>query len=148
MLHWLREEQALPPGGLLPFLVENSRLVVIRVFVSFNQWLWMLAVLGLGCHYLNRPGPVLTYINEAILLRYILHQTVIVLLAFWLATAGGSRPAAAAQLNHFCCAKIGIRTVLAESPAGRLQPKRSLRSTASAGPASEHAATSVSLQER
>jgi peptidoglycan/LPS O-acetylase OafA/YrhL len=74
-------------GGLLPFLDEDSREFVIRVFVSIDQWLWILALLGLGRHYLNRPSPALRYMNEAILPWYILHQTLIVLLAFSLAPA-------------------------------------------------------------
>ena len=58
---------------------------LIRLLVSFDQWLWILALLGLGRHYLNRPSRVLDYMNEAILPWYMLHQTLIVLLAFWLA---------------------------------------------------------------
>lgn len=69
----------------LPFLDEQELLVVSRVLVSFDHWLWMLALLGLGHHFLNRPSPVLSYMNEAILPWYILHQTLTVLLAFWLA---------------------------------------------------------------
>ena len=41
-------------------------------------------MLGLGHRYLNRPGTVLRYMNEAILPWYLLHQTLIVVFAFWL----------------------------------------------------------------
>lgn len=73
---------------LLQGLPEAASLLIIRVLVSIDQWLWVLAALALGHHYLNRPSAVLRYMNEAILPWYILHQTLIVLLAFWLAGAG------------------------------------------------------------
>jgi peptidoglycan/LPS O-acetylase OafA/YrhL len=71
-----------PVLGLLP---EAAQTPLVRLLVSFDQWLWVLAVLGLGHHFLNRPSAVLRYMNDAILPWYMLHQTLIVLLAFWLA---------------------------------------------------------------
>jgi hypothetical protein len=56
--------------------------LLVRLLASVNQWAWILALLGLAVHFLNRPGPVLRYMNEAILPWYLLHQTAIVLLAF------------------------------------------------------------------
>ncbi len=81
-----------------PFLGEDAQLVLIRLLVSFDQWLWVAAVLGLGFHYLNRPARWLRYMNEAILPWYILHQTVTVLLAFWLASLALPQPLEAALL--------------------------------------------------
>ncbi len=79
---------SLANSGLEPFLAllpEALGTPLVRLLVSFDQWLWILAVLGLGHHFLNRPSPVLRYMNDAILPWYMLHQTLIVLLAFWLA---------------------------------------------------------------
>jgi peptidoglycan/LPS O-acetylase OafA/YrhL len=59
--------------------------LALRLLASADQWLWILAVLGLGARYLNRPSPLLRYMNQAILPWYMLHQTLIVLSAFWLA---------------------------------------------------------------
>jgi hypothetical protein len=70
--------------SLRPLPEEGPGLVLVRVLASFDQWLWILAVLGLGHRYLNRPGAVLRYMNDAILPWYMLHQTLIILFAFWL----------------------------------------------------------------
>lgn len=46
-------------------------------------WSWVLALVGYGKRYLNRPHKALTYINQAVYPFYILHQTVIVILAYY-----------------------------------------------------------------
>jgi glucan biosynthesis protein C len=46
-------------------------------------WFWLLTVLGLGFHHLNHNKPLLRYANEAVLPFYILHQPVILSLAFF-----------------------------------------------------------------
>ena len=69
------------------FLGETGQTLAIRVLASCNQWFWMLAVLGIGHRFLNRRSAVLNYMNEAILPWYMLHQTLIVLLAYWLSPA-------------------------------------------------------------
>jgi peptidoglycan/LPS O-acetylase OafA/YrhL len=45
-------------------------------------WCWTIALLGLGRRYLTATGPLLRYAREASYPVYILHQTVIVLIAF------------------------------------------------------------------
>ena len=47
-------------------------------------WAWVLALVGYGKHYLNRPHKVLNYLNQAVYPFYILHQTVIVLLVYYI----------------------------------------------------------------
>lgn len=44
---------------------------------GFNAWLWVLAVLGAGLQRLNFTTPALAYANEAVLPFYVLHQTVL-----------------------------------------------------------------------
>ncbi len=68
--------QALVAEPLLTFL--------IRILVSFDQWLWIVALLGLAQRYLNRDSRVLSYMNEAILPWYILHQSLTVVIAYGL----------------------------------------------------------------
>jgi surface polysaccharide O-acyltransferase-like enzyme len=46
-------------------------------------WCWLLAVLGFGFQYLTRNKPFLRYANEAVLPFYILHQPVILCIAFF-----------------------------------------------------------------
>ena len=79
-------------------LVESAVTVLVRLLVSFNQWFWILALLGLAVHFLNRPNPVLSYMNEAILPWYMLHQTLIVALAYGLSTFSLPQPLEAVLL--------------------------------------------------
>lgn len=56
------------------------------LFVSlsaFNSWFWVLAILGYGKRYLNRKNKLLAYANEAIYPFYILHQTLIVVIGYY-----------------------------------------------------------------
>lgn len=57
----------------------------ISSFVKvFNLWSWILAIFGYGATYLNKPSKMLTYANESVYPLYILHQTVIVILGYYL----------------------------------------------------------------
>jgi hypothetical protein len=47
-------------------------------------WSWLLAVLGFSMQHLNFNAPFLKYANEAALPFYILHQTVIVILSYFI----------------------------------------------------------------
>jgi len=47
-------------------------------------WCWLLAVLGFGMKHLNFNTPFLKYANEAVLPFYILHQSVIVFLGYYI----------------------------------------------------------------
>ncbi len=47
-----------------------------------NTWVWVLALLGLGHAFLNRENRVLRYANTAAYPLYLLHQTVIVAVAY------------------------------------------------------------------
>jgi hypothetical protein len=51
--------------------------------LAFNSWFWVLAILGYGKHYLNRKNKLLAYANEAIYPFYILHQTFIVVIGYY-----------------------------------------------------------------
>jgi peptidoglycan/LPS O-acetylase OafA/YrhL len=44
----------------------------------------VLALVGYGKHYLNKPHNALNYLNQAVYPFYILHQTVIVLIAYYI----------------------------------------------------------------
>ena len=52
--------------------------------LAFNSWFWVVTILGYGKRYLNRNAALLTYANEAIYPFYILHQTVIVMIVYYL----------------------------------------------------------------
>lgn len=55
---------------------------IVKIFVhSTNAVAWMLCVIGFSGVYLNKPSRVVSYLNEAVLPWYIVHQTVIILIA-------------------------------------------------------------------
>jgi len=54
-------------------------------FRSFNSWFWLLAFLGFGSRFLEFNNGILKYAREAVLPFYILHQTIIVLIGFYIA---------------------------------------------------------------
>ncbi|HBQ49565.1 MAG TPA: hypothetical protein DD728_11925, partial [Hyphomonas atlantica] len=51
-------------------------------------WIAIAALLGLAQRFLNRPSRALTYMTEAIFPWYILHQTLTVMLGYWLTRQG------------------------------------------------------------
>lgn len=52
--------------------------------VTLNAWCWILAIIGLCSTYLNKPSKGLKYANEAVYPFYILHQTVMVILGYFI----------------------------------------------------------------
>lgn len=54
---------------------------VTAIFVS---WFTVITVIAFGQHYLNRPHPWLAKINEGLYPFYILHQTVIIFLGYYI----------------------------------------------------------------
>jgi glucan biosynthesis protein C len=60
--------------------LDNYLLLSLR---PVSAWFWVLALIGYGKKYLNRPHRSLQYINEIIYPFYILHQTIIVIIAYY-----------------------------------------------------------------
>jgi glucan biosynthesis protein C len=56
---------------------------VFFALFSLFSWCFMLAILGFGMQYLTANTPFLRYANEAVLPFYILHQTVIISVGFY-----------------------------------------------------------------
>lgn len=63
-----------------------------RLVANAHIWMWLLAALGYGRRYLSFNHPVLRYSNEAVYPFYILHQTVIIILGYYLVAADWSVP--------------------------------------------------------
>jgi peptidoglycan/LPS O-acetylase OafA/YrhL len=59
-------------GDILSFLLRTS-----------NTWFWLIAILGFGRRYLNRTNPFLRYAAQGSYPFYILHQTVIVIIGYF-----------------------------------------------------------------
>jgi peptidoglycan/LPS O-acetylase OafA/YrhL len=57
--------------------------VIFNVLRGFSTWLWVIAILSLGRRYLNFTNPLLQYASEASYPFYILHQTIMVGVAFF-----------------------------------------------------------------
>lgn len=53
------------------------------IFWCLCAWCWLLAVFGFAFQHLNHNKPVLSYANEAVLPFYIIHQTVLLSVAFF-----------------------------------------------------------------
>jgi hypothetical protein len=55
----------------------------IQTFDTLRSWLFLMAILGFGSRYLNFNNRFLGYANEAVLPFYILHQTIILIIGFF-----------------------------------------------------------------
>ncbi len=60
------------------------RSLMIDLLRTINMWSWILALFGFAARYLNRPSRALSYANEAVYPFYVLHQTVIIVLGYYL----------------------------------------------------------------
>ncbi len=69
--YWLRQSGFDPSFGSLDYFWMS----MLR---TFNSWVWILAILGIGSRHLTRRNRLLNYANTAVLPFYILHQSVIV----------------------------------------------------------------------
>lgn len=56
---------------------------VFFMLFGFASWCWIQTVLGFGFKYLNAPRPILAYVGEAVLPFYILHQTVLLVVGYF-----------------------------------------------------------------
>lgn len=56
----------------------TAREVLFQLNRIANSWLWISGLIWVGERYLNRGGPALRYVNEAVLPFYVLHQPVII----------------------------------------------------------------------
>ena len=67
------------------FLTDDSpswMLFLTRLLSGLNTWLWILTVLGWAATLLDRPFRWLPYATEAVLPWYVLHQSLIVVIAY------------------------------------------------------------------
>jgi len=61
----------------------NAGFMLYQAIASSRSWLFIMAILGLGSRYLNCNNRFLGYANEAVLPVYILHQTIILIVGFF-----------------------------------------------------------------
>jgi glucan biosynthesis protein C len=88
---WLSLGLAIVCIGCLVFAYDKigdpfygtSRYTLIFSLFGLNAWLWVLTIVGLGMRYLNFYKPVLFYASQAVLPFYILHQTVLLIVGYY-----------------------------------------------------------------
>lgn len=56
----------------------------VGLILALNMWSWIFAVVGYAGKYLNAPSPFIINANRAIYPSYLLHQTLIIVCAWWL----------------------------------------------------------------
>lgn len=77
-------------NGWAPAVEYSAAHTASCLVLGFNAWCWVLAILGYGRRYLNRPSRFLERLNEGIYPFFILHQTVIIAVGFYLIRVEGS----------------------------------------------------------
>lgn len=80
---------------------QDTIMTLLRIGRVFYIWWMIVALMGLAQTYLNKPSPKLTYLTEAIFPYYILHQTLIILIGYWLT------PYAIGPVAEFCVVFLG-----------------------------------------
>ncbi len=74
---------------VLLFLIFGFEDSTLRHFTEafvkvFNIWAWIMAIFGYAAKYLNTSSTTLSYANEAVYPFYILHQTIMILIGYYL----------------------------------------------------------------
>jgi hypothetical protein len=69
--------------SFLLFLLLNNEWYG-SIFKIINTWCWILVVFGYSAQYLNKASKSLRYLNRAVYPFYILHQTLIIVVAFYI----------------------------------------------------------------
>jgi surface polysaccharide O-acyltransferase-like enzyme len=70
------------------YVLGNDRILpapgaVVLALNALACWSWLMAIIGFGSRHLGFSNRILRYANEAVLPVYILHQTIIVVLGFY-----------------------------------------------------------------
>lgn len=74
---------ALEPDAVLANWESHPLTYLYLSLYALTAWLWVFALVGYGRRYLDKKSPALPYINTAVYPFYILHQTVIVVIAYY-----------------------------------------------------------------
>jgi hypothetical protein len=71
-------------GASMVLTGADSYSLGFSILRGFNTWCWLVGILGLGQRFLSFNNRFLRYANRAVLPFYILHQSVIVLVGYWI----------------------------------------------------------------
>jgi glucans biosynthesis protein C len=75
LIIWGMESEVLNPPG---------KEAIILAGYALCCWCWLVAIIGIGSRLLNFSNRLLKYASDAVLPVYILHQTIIVTLGFYI----------------------------------------------------------------
>jgi hypothetical protein len=67
----------------LPWTLDTVE-TIFDVTATFGSWFWVITVIAFGQHYLNKPHAWLKHVNEGLYPFYILHQTVIIAIGYYI----------------------------------------------------------------
>jgi len=87
-----RRSPVVPPGLRDALPDPSLQLAALNLFGGLATWLVILGLLGYGRRYLDRTSPALDYLGEASYPVYLLHQTVIVIAAFYVVDLAAAEP--------------------------------------------------------
>jgi peptidoglycan/LPS O-acetylase OafA/YrhL len=73
---------ALRAGRPDPMFGTQSFTLLNGIF-GLSSWLWIVAILGFGMQHLNRYSAKMEYLNEAVLPFYVLHQSVLLCVGYF-----------------------------------------------------------------
>ena len=71
------------PIALIESRSYSLKAILFAVLWGLNTWSWLVFFLSMGIKHLNFNNKALRYCNEAVLPFYVLHQTVILLIGFF-----------------------------------------------------------------
>ncbi len=71
------------PFDLWDNWITKPQTYIFIGIINLNAWAWVLTSLGYGKKYLNKKSNLLAYCNQAVYPFYILHQTIIVIIGFY-----------------------------------------------------------------
>lgn len=83
IINYLRWNDRTPWDIIVPYKVD-WRTYMYMAISCISAWAWVFMAVGYGKKYLNKPHRSLQYLNQAVYPFYILHQTVIVVLMFYI----------------------------------------------------------------
>lgn len=68
---------------LSPDWDKKSSEIGLMILTTLNEWFWLIVIWGYAIKYLNRGSKALSYANQAVFPFYIFHQTVIVIISYY-----------------------------------------------------------------
>ena len=78
VLYYLRWTNAIPVNP------ESAGYIIYHCLNAMNSWAWVITITGYGVRYLNIKSPLIIIANKGIYPFYILHQTIIIIVAYYI----------------------------------------------------------------